>query len=421
MRLALLVLSLGVWLAGARPGLAQQRVLPNAAPRTEAPRLAPAPGPHAAARIDEVEPNNDPAEAQTLPGPLPISVEGTVETADVGALGIDLDGDEVVDEDFEDFYRITTTEPGLRLRLDGLTADVDVYLIDEDARRSLDAGATVGVIDEDLDIPGLPVGTYLIAVSIFDPEPEADATAYTLTVEAASAVPADEVEPNNDLADAQALTLGPLDFLFGTIDVDDVGTLGVGGDDLEDLFLLTLPGPGLRVTLTLHGADCDLYLANPDTGEILGQSNGAGIGQESIDLPELGAGTYLLAVSIFDDDPVLDTATFYLLTLENAVSTAAEDAPAVPEGLALGAYPNPFTEALRIRFTLPAAAAVRLDVFDLRGRRVRTLLDGRLPPGAHTAAWDGRDAAGAAVPAGVYLYRLRAGTATLSQTVVRVR
>ena len=60
----------------------------------------------------------------------------------------------------------------------------------------------------------------------------------------------------------------------------------------------------------------------------------------------------------------------------------------------------------RIAFELPAAGHARLDVYDLGGRRIATLLDESLPAGRHAAAWNGRDDAGAVQPGGVYLFRL---------------
>ena len=80
---------------------------------------------------------------------------------------------------------------------------------------------------------------------------------------------------------------------------------------------------------------------------------------------------------------------------------------ALPEGFELGAnYPNPFNPSTMIPYQLPAAMHVRLQVFNLLGQRVATLVDGEQPAGFHTASWDATDAAGQAVGAGVYLYRL---------------
>ena len=69
-------------------------------------------------------------------------------------------------------------------------------------------------------------------------------------------------------------------------------------------------------------------------------------------------------------------------------------------------YPNPFNPVTNIRYDLPEAAQVRLRVYDLRGREVRTLIRGVQSPGVKTAVWDGRVATGAEVPTGIYDVRL---------------
>ena len=71
--------------------------------------------------------------------------------------------------------------------------------------------------------------------------------------------------------------------------------------------------------------------------------------------------------------------------------------------------PNPFETEITIEFELPEPASVQLEVFDLLGRRVRTILNARLDAGLHKATWDRRDAGGRRVEAGVYYSRLTAG------------
>jgi hypothetical protein len=69
--------------------------------------------------------------------------------------------------------------------------------------------------------------------------------------------------------------------------------------------------------------------------------------------------------------------------------------------------PNPMRGHARLHFELARSARIRLDVLDLQGRRVRTLLDRTLEGGAgQSATWDGRDEAGRRVPAGLYVVRL---------------
>jgi len=69
-------------------------------------------------------------------------------------------------------------------------------------------------------------------------------------------------------------------------------------------------------------------------------------------------------------------------------------------------YPNPFNPLTHIKFELERAGRVRLEVFDLAGRKVRTLVDGYLPADVHVYPWDGRDDKGRLVPSGAYYYRL---------------
>jgi hypothetical protein len=110
---------------------------------------------------------------------------------------------------------------------------------------------------------------------------------------------------------------------------------------------------------------------------------------------------------------------------------------AAPRVTLLQNSPNPFRDGTVIQFTLPGVPAdaadpvaasvaagevtARLAIFDAQGRQVQVLLEASLPPGLHLVSWDGRDAEGAAVRAGVYFYRLEAGDRieTRKLTVIR--
>ena len=71
--------------------------------------------------------------------------------------------------------------------------------------------------------------------------------------------------------------------------------------------------------------------------------------------------------------------------------------------------PNPFNAGTVIAFTLRQRETVRLEVYNVLGQRLVTLMDGTLEAGVHTASWDGRNEHGDDVPTGVYLYRLTYG------------
>ncbi|MFN0150055.1 MAG: FlgD immunoglobulin-like domain containing protein [bacterium] len=84
-------------------------------------------------------------------------------------------------------------------------------------------------------------------------------------------------------------------------------------------------------------------------------------------------------------------------------------------------HPNPFRDTSTFSFTLPEPGRARVDVFDVSGRLVRTVADGARASGAHSVVWDGRDASGRDVGAGVYFYRLAAGASTRTTRTVLAR
>ncbi|MGD8394104.1 MAG: S8 family serine peptidase [Candidatus Eiseniibacteriota bacterium] len=98
-------------------------------------------------------------------------------------------------------------------------------------------------------------------------------------------------------------------------------------------------------------------------------------------------------------------------------ATAAAPAPAVR----LVSHPNPFNPRTTLELAVVTRSRVRLDIHDATGRLVRTLLDGVVPAGVHTVAWDGRDGTGRRAASGLYLARVTAngGARTLKLTLVR--
>ncbi|HNW60268.1 MAG TPA: FISUMP domain-containing protein [bacterium] len=93
------------------------------------------------------------------------------------------------------------------------------------------------------------------------------------------------------------------------------------------------------------------------------------------------------------------------------ISTTGVQEPAiVPAAMALHQnYPNPFNPSTIISFELPGPGPVLLQIYNVLGQRVTTLLDGFRPAGSGLAIWDGTDAQGRAVAAGIYIYLLATG------------
>ncbi|MCK5595828.1 MAG: T9SS type A sorting domain-containing protein, partial [Candidatus Eisenbacteria sp.] len=70
--------------------------------------------------------------------------------------------------------------------------------------------------------------------------------------------------------------------------------------------------------------------------------------------------------------------------------------------------PNPFNPVTAVSYGSPTESRVRLAVYNVAGRLVRTLVDGEVDPGYHSVVWDGRDNSGVEVGSGVYFCRMEA-------------
>jgi hypothetical protein len=132
--------------------------------------------------------------------------------------------------------------------------------------------------------------------------------------------------------------------------------------------------------------------------------------------------------SHYEDDAIEPgTAYYYRLTSvdnQGNVSDYSDEVAAIPTGIIYGddgsvlpqyaviesAYPNPFNSNVTIVYSAsnlgPQPPQVRLQIFDIQGRVVRTLVDERKPMGTYRAVWDGRDDVGWPVSSGVYFARL---------------
>jgi len=94
----------------------------------------------------------------------------------------------------------------------------------------------------------------------------------------------------------------------------------------------------------------------------------------------------------------------------------------VPLSFALAQnYPNPFNPETRIEYTLAANGAVLLEVFNLSGQKVATLVDRMQPAGKHSVQWRGCDDRRQPLPSGLYTYRLSAGSTTSTKKMLFVR
>ena len=100
------------------------------------------------------------------------------------------------------------------------------------------------------------------------------------------------------------------------------------------------------------------------------------------------------------------------------ITGAPLDQPAITPSRA---WPNPSAREVSIGFSLPMAMTVRLEVFDVVGRRVWASASRVLEAGYHTLSWGGQSDAGATVGGGIYFLRVRGAGYEVSRAVMRVR
>ena len=84
-------------------------------------------------------------------------------------------------------------------------------------------------------------------------------------------------------------------------------------------------------------------------------------------------------------------------------------------------YPNPFNPVTTIRYELPEASYVVLAIFNIKGERIRVLVDEPMPAGSHATTWDGTNASGVDVASGVYFYRMQAGNTVQAKRLVLLK
>jgi hypothetical protein len=106
----------------------------------------------------------------------------------------------------------------------------------------------------------------------------------------------------------------------------------------------------------------------------------------------------------------------------DATSLDVSDAPVLPDGFVMHKnYPNPFNPTTTITYDLPDQAKVTLGIFDLLGKKIKTLVNQSQDAGNKTAVWDGTDDLGRQVSAGVYLYQIQAGEFTQTRKMLLLK
>lgn len=241
---------------------------------------------------------------------------------------------------------------------------------------------------------------------------------------------------------------GILDFLRngGSLYWEGAATLGGIDGHFGDQFLYYFHGGGMgwNIPLPYLTADTNSYYSNPLFNNIdsLGyRSDGARFswleGDSWIIKHALiiGSSNYSMAITAavdqahtmltnFSFSRVEDTSVNTRIDLINDIMawlsgevSIDEPKPHIPSSFSLSQnYPNPFNPDTRIDYALPEASHVTLEIYDMLGRRVASLIDEEQEPGYHQAVWNAKDC-----PSGMYFYRLKAGSFTETKKMILMK
>ncbi|MHB2156178.1 golvesin C-terminal-like domain-containing protein [Calditrichota bacterium GD2] len=119
---------------------------------------------------------------------------------------------------------------------------------------------------------------------------------------------------------------------------------------------------------------------------------------------------------------VLRADAVKFLLIREVTDIADETDEQIPETYRLSQnFPNPFNASTTIRFNLPQRERVQLNVYNLLGKHIKTLLDGEAPAGVHRIIWDGRNESGQTVSSGIYYYSLRTPNFTQMKKMILLK
>ena len=154
-----------------------------------------------------------------------------------------------------------------------------------------------------------------------------------------------------------------------------------------------------------------LVLQNNFTGQNI---NLYGFPSANINLPAKGG--FLFPEELMQTYPSVGESQFSLFVNTDITSTSKEQST-LPDHIVLhDAYPNPFNPSTMIRFDLKQIDHVRLNIFDLKGRHVASLVDEIMHSGNHQVPWNP-----VALPSGVYLVDLNTGKKSFKQKITYIK
>ena len=188
------------------------------------------------------------------------------------------------------------------------------------------------------------------------------------------------------------------------------------------------PSPGLTYNIRIGTSPGGVDIVAPMADILTGRRLISGLGNvqqnTSWAVRGLEPGTYFWSVQAIDNAfnaSAWGSEGTFSITASGGVATNVETEVQPGEFRVGGGYPNPFVDRVAVSVNTPESRRIEAQVFNLLGEKVATVFEGQLPAGQRLLEWDGRDAAGVEMSAGVYLLRVstESGSETIRLTRVR--
>jgi hypothetical protein len=187
------------------------------------------------------------------------------------------------------------------------------------------------------------------------------------------------------------------------LDADHPSQIGTGSTNVT----VSVTAAGSPVS----GARVCLQKGDWQTGEVYETGTTNGSGEVTLSVNAATTGTMDVTAWAHNHIP-------YQGSIAVTSGTAAPETGGVRVNMLGNASPSPASAAATIPYGLAESGQVRMDVYDVSGRVVRTLIDGERTAGMHSVVWDLEDGSGSTVPAGLYHVRLRAPGFTAARSVM---
>ncbi|MFU8842666.1 MAG: agmatine deiminase family protein [Bacteroidales bacterium] len=169
----------------------------------------------------------------------------------------------------------------------------------------------------------------------------------------------------------------------------------------------------VEMTITKSYAAGSWLSVDPVEGTV--QPNGSASVQVICDGTDLPVGDFEGTIWISSNDPenpVVEIPVFFTVDL------ASGSDPSVRNDLMVKNYPNPFKNLTTFELVTSEPAFVSLEIYNVNGQIVRSLISGTLPSGLHQITWDGNDERGNRLENGIYFYRMRSGAKEISDKLI---